>query len=74
MSILSIIITNVETCMFTLDERVVLYEIIDKVLTIEEANLRNLNTVKFNSGRRIKETIKKVRNLRSVKLKLEGLR
>lgn len=60
--------------MFTLDERVVLYETIDKVLTIEEANLRNLNTVKFNSGRRVKETIKKVRNLRSVKLKLEGLR
>ena len=74
MSILSIIITNVETCMFTLDERVALYEIIDKVLTIEEANLRNLNTVKFNSGRLVKETIKKVRNLRSVKLKLEGLR
>lgn len=60
--------------MFTLDEKIVLVELITKMLTIEEANLRNLRTVKFQSFSKANKLTKKVMHLRSIRSKLESIK
>jgi hypothetical protein len=59
---------------FTLDEKIALVELLDKMIIIEEANLRNLRTIKFQVRRQAEKVDKKLRNLRSARAKLESIK
>lgn len=60
--------------MFTIDEKVILNEMVDKMITIESANLRNLKTVKFQNQNKVNKLAQKLNNLRLIKGKLASIK
>lgn len=60
--------------MFTIDEKIILNEMVDKMITIESANLRNLKTVKFQNQNKVNKLAQKLNNLRLIKGKLASIK
>lgn len=60
--------------MFTIDEKILLVEMVEKMITIESANLRNLASGQFKNNPKVHKLATKVNNLRLIRSKLASIK